>query len=184
LLLRAFCDDQSCELHVIATLADPSPTPSCVVLEVEATGLCRSDWHGWIVHDSPIRLRHVPGHELAGTVIAFGRDVRNWRGCDGVTVCFVVGCDHCHECEGANQRVCENQFQPGLMAWGSFANYVAHEDADVNLVRVPNEMSSEVAASVGHRFVTAFRSVVNQGRCRPGNGWQCMGVASWDHRPS
>ena len=41
-----------------------------MVLKVEATGLCRSDWHGWMGHDSDIVLPHVPGHELAGTIAA------------------------------------------------------------------------------------------------------------------
>jgi D-arabinose 1-dehydrogenase-like Zn-dependent alcohol dehydrogenase len=35
-------------------------------------GLCRSDWHGWMGHDADIVLPHVPGHELAGTVVAVG----------------------------------------------------------------------------------------------------------------
>ena len=32
----------------IETLADPAPTPSGVVIQVQASGLCRSDWHGWM----------------------------------------------------------------------------------------------------------------------------------------
>jgi alcohol dehydrogenase len=27
-----------------------------VVLKVEATGVCRSDWHGWVGHDPDIKL--------------------------------------------------------------------------------------------------------------------------------
>ena len=42
--------------------------PGGVVIKVEATGLCRSDWHGWVGHDTDIVLPHVPGHELAGVV--------------------------------------------------------------------------------------------------------------------
>ena len=43
-----------------------------VVVKVEASGLCRSDWHGWMGHDPDIQLPHVPGHELAGTIAAVG----------------------------------------------------------------------------------------------------------------
>ena len=46
------------------------------MVRVEATGLCRSDWHGWMGHDPDIsRFPHVPGHELAGVVEAVGADV-------------------------------------------------------------------------------------------------------------
>lgn len=62
----------------LMTLPDPTPAPDGVVIKVEATGVCRSDWHGWMGHDSDIVLPHVPGHELAGVVAAVGREVRNW----------------------------------------------------------------------------------------------------------
>jgi len=73
----------------IRTLPDPTPTPGGVVIKVEATGLCRSDWHGWMGHDPDIRLPHVPGHELAGTVLATGRSVGRFKVGDRVTVPFV-----------------------------------------------------------------------------------------------
>ena len=44
-----------------------------------ATGLCRSDWHGWMGHDDGITLPHVPGHELAGEIVAVDAAVRDWR---------------------------------------------------------------------------------------------------------
>ena len=32
----------------------PYPAPNSVLIKVEATGLCRSDWHGYVGHDSDI----------------------------------------------------------------------------------------------------------------------------------
>jgi D-arabinose 1-dehydrogenase-like Zn-dependent alcohol dehydrogenase len=57
----------------LQTVRDPTPTPDGVVIGVEASGLCRSDWHGWMGHDPGIQLPHVPGHELAGVVQEVGR---------------------------------------------------------------------------------------------------------------
>ena len=54
----------------IKNLPDPIPPAHGVVVRVMATGICRSDWHGWMGHDSDIKLPHVPGHELAGVVAA------------------------------------------------------------------------------------------------------------------
>ena len=42
------------------------------VKKVEAIGLCRSDWHGWMGSDLDITVPHVPGHELAGLIEAAG----------------------------------------------------------------------------------------------------------------
>jgi alcohol dehydrogenase len=166
--MRAMYYEQFGAAPEIRTLPDPTPTNGGVVIAVKATGLCRSDWHGWMGHDPDIRLPHVPGHELAGTIAAVGRDVRRFKVGDRVTVPFVSGCGHCMECRSGNQQVCEEQFQPGFTHWGSFAEYVAIDYADQNLVHLPEEISYETAASLGCRFATSFRAVVDQGRLQGG----------------
>ncbi|WP_225096397.1 zinc-dependent alcohol dehydrogenase family protein [Streptomyces sp. CoH27] len=152
----------------VRELPDPHPAPHGVVVRVEATGLCRSDWHGWIGHDPDIRLPHVPGHELAGVVEAVGPLVRRARPGDRVTVPFVCACGTCPACAAGDQQVCERQTQPGFHHWGSFAEYVALDHADVNLVAIPDDMAYATAAALGCRFATAFRAVVQQGRVAAG----------------
>ena len=166
--MRAVVMERFGELPTVRTVPDPAPSADGVVIKVEATGLCRSDWHALMGHDPDVRLPHVPGHELAGTVAAAGRAVTRWRQGDRVTVPFVAACGRCAECASGNQQVCEHQFQPGFTAWGSFAEYVAIDHADVNLVAIPEEMDFATAASLGCRFVTSFRAIVDQGRVRPG----------------
>ncbi|WP_182905832.1 zinc-dependent alcohol dehydrogenase family protein [Microbispora sp. H13382] len=153
----------------VREVADPVAPPDGVVIRVEATGMCRSDWHGWMGHDADITvLPHVPGHELAGVVHAAGPGVSGWRPGDRVMVPFICACGSCHECAAGNQQVCERQTQPGFTHWGSFAELVAIDHADVNLVRLPDGMAFATAASLGCRFATAFRAVVEQGRVRAG----------------
>ncbi len=152
----------------IQRVPDPAPAPDGVVVRVEATGICRSDWHGWMGHDSDIHLPHVPGHELAGVVETTGAEVKRRRVGDRVTVPFAVGCGHCPQCLSGNQHICDDYFQPGFTAWGSFAEYVAIPHADVNLVALPEGLSFVDAASLGCRFITSFRAVVVQGRTAPG----------------
>jgi len=149
-------------------LPDPEPDAGGVVIRVQASGICRSDWHGWMGHDPDVKLPHVPGHELAGIVEQAGRDVRRWRPGDRVTVPFVGGCGRCPQCASGNQQVCDHQFQPGFTHWGSFAQYVAIGYADVNLVRLPDELDFVTAASLGCRFATSFRAIVAQGRVSAG----------------
>ncbi|MBA3040355.1 MAG: zinc-dependent alcohol dehydrogenase family protein [Alphaproteobacteria bacterium] len=152
----------------IRVVPDPTPSENGVVVKVEASGLCRSDWHGWMGHDADIRLPHVPGHELAGVIAAIGRGVMRYKVGDRVTVPFVSGCGRCGECRSGNQQVCEAQFQPGFTHWGSFAEYVAIDYADQNLVHLPDEMDFATAASLGCRFATSFRAIVDQARVRGG----------------
>ena len=59
----------------IEEVKDPEPGKKAVVIAVGASGLCLSDWHGWMGHDKDIVLPHVPGHELAGTIVELGKDV-------------------------------------------------------------------------------------------------------------
>jgi D-arabinose 1-dehydrogenase-like Zn-dependent alcohol dehydrogenase len=152
----------------VREVADPAPPPGGVVVRVGATGLCRSDWHGWMGHDDGVVLPHVPGHELAGEVVAVDPAVTGWRPGARVTVPFVCACGRCAACARGDQQVCERQQQPGFTHWGSFAEYVALHRADTNLVAVPEEMSYVAAAALGCRFATAYRAVVAQGRVRPG----------------
>lgn len=152
----------------IREVPDPEPAAHGVVVRVEATGLCRSDWHGWAGHDPDITLPHVPGHELAGVVEAVGARVTRWRPGDRVTVPFVCACGTCGPCAAGDQQVCERQTQPGFSHWGSFAEYVALDHVDVNLVALPDDMAYTTAAALGCRFATAFRAVVQQGRVAAG----------------
>ena len=166
--MKAMLYDAFAKAPQILTLPDPAPTDDGVVIKVGATGLCRSDWHGWMGHDPDIRLPHVPGHELAGEVVATGRGVMRFKVGDRVTVPFVSGCGRCSECHSGNQQVCPSQFQPGFTHWGSFAEYVAIGYADTNLVRLPEEIDDATAASLGCRFATSFRAVADQARTGPG----------------
>lgn len=148
------------------------PVPECppagAVIRVRASGLCRSDWHGWMGHDPDIRLPHVPGHEFAGVVESVGAEVTGWKPGDRVTVPFVCACGHCEQCVLGNQQVCDYQRQPGFSHWGSFAEFVAIEAADTNLVALPEDLDFVSAAALGCRFATAYRAVMAQGRVRSG----------------
>ena len=148
----------------IEQVKDPTPVAGGVVVNLMASGVCRSDWHGWQGHDPDIELPHVPGHELAGVIETVGEGVSNWKVGDRVTVPFVGGCGACPQCDSGNQQVCDQQFQPGFTHWGSFAEYVSIHYADVNLVRLPDDMEYSTAASLGCRFATSFRAIVDQGR--------------------
>ena len=166
--MKAVLFEKFQEAPRLVNVDDPTPLEHGAVIKVEATGVCRSDWHGWMGHDSDIELPHVPGHELAGVVVATGNNVRNWKSGDRVTVPFIAGCGSCPECHAGHQQVCHNQEQPGFTHWGSFAEYVGIHQADLNLVALPENMDFATAASLGCRFATSFRAVIDQGKTGAG----------------
>ena len=143
----------------VRQVPEPIADADGAVIRVEATGVCRSDWHGWMGHDTDVRLPHVPGHELAGVVESVGAKVSKWRAGDRITVPFVCACGSCGACLNGDHQVCENQTQPGFTHHGSFAEYVRIDHADVNLVRLPDSVDFVHAAALGCRFATAFRAV-------------------------
>lgn len=153
---------------LVQDVAEPKPSRDGVVVRVEATGVCRSDWHAWRGHDPSVALPHVAGHELAGRIVEVGPEVRGWRPGERVTVPFVCACGACPQCASGNQQVCDRQFQPGSTHWGSFAEFVALDHAEANLVRLPESIDSAAAAALGCRFGTAYRAVLRQGEVRAG----------------
>jgi D-arabinose 1-dehydrogenase-like Zn-dependent alcohol dehydrogenase len=159
----------------VRDVAEPTAPPDGVVVRVEATGLCRSDWHAWAGHDE-IALPHVPGHELAGVVVAVGAGVRRWSTGDRVTVPFVCGCGRCEWCRSGNAQVCPDQQQPGFTHWGSFAEYVALHGADTNLVAVPEHVDLATAAALGCRFATAYRALADRARLAEGEWVTVVGA--------
>ena len=166
--MRAVLFHEFGALPEITDVPAPQCPPSGAVIRVRATGLCRSDWHGWMGHDDGIRLPHVPGHELAGVIEEVGSEVTRWKAGDRVTVPFVCACGRCEQCLLGNQQVCDNQMQPGFTQWGSFAEFVAIAEADTNLVAIPPELDFVAAAALGCRFATAYRAVMTQGRVQHG----------------
>lgn len=157
----------------------PVPTHDGVVIKVEATGLCRSDWHAWMGHDSDIVLPHVPGHEFAGVISEIGNAVTKFKVGDRVTVPFVCGCGKCIYCLRGDAQVCPTQTQPGFTGFGSFAEYVAIDNADFNLVTIPEEVSFATAAALGCRFATAYRGLIKRAKLQAGEKvviYGCGGV--------
>lgn len=152
----------------IAELPVPRAGANSVVIKVAATGLCRSDWHGYVGHDADIKLPHVPGHEFSGTIFEIGTNVKKFKVGDRVAVPFVHGCGECEYCISGRAQVCPSQTQAGFTHHGSFAEYVLVENGDFNLVSLPDDIDFNTAAALGCRFATSFRGLVDRAQVRAG----------------
>jgi D-arabinose 1-dehydrogenase-like Zn-dependent alcohol dehydrogenase len=159
---------------VVAEVAPPACPPDGALVSVRATGVCRSDWHGWQGHE-PVALPHIPGHEFAGVVAEVGPEVTRWRAGQRVTAPFINGCGRCGYCQAGDAQVCPQQTQPGFTGPGSFAELVAVRAADLNLVELPGPVDFVAAACLGCRFATAYRALTAHGGLGgpdwPDGGW-------------
>jgi alcohol dehydrogenase len=149
----------------VTDLAPPECPPDGAVIDVKATGICRSDWHAWRGHEA-VSLPHVPGHEFSGVISTIGAHVSAFAVGDRVTVPFVNGCGQCDWCRTGQAQVCPHQTQPGFSNPGSFAEQVAIRAADFNLVRLPDAVDFTTAAVLGCRFATAFHALTGQAQLK------------------
>lgn len=142
-----------------------------IIIQVKATGVCRSDWHGWKGHDNDIQqhgLPFVPGHEVSGVVVQVGNQCNElFTLGDRVVVPFILSCGRCRYCcmlPVSRPTICLQQKQPGFTQYGSFAEYMKVPRADRNVAKLPDNVSYSQAAALGCRFTTAYRAVLQQGR--------------------
>ncbi|MEQ8356230.1 MAG: zinc-dependent alcohol dehydrogenase family protein [Kiloniellaceae bacterium] len=165
---------------VLRDVPDPEPGKAGAVIRVEANGICRSDWHAWAEHwPGFLKLPHVLGHEMCGTVEAVGPEVTRFRPGQRVIVPFSGGDGVCHWCHSGMPHICEDPVMPGFRSWGGFAELVAVEKADFNLVPLPDEVSFLAGAGMGCRFMTAFHGLTDRVRLSAGEWivvYGCGGV--------
>lgn len=107
----------------IRTLPDPTPGPGQVLIKVHRCGVCGSDLHMTESHEAAFPVGVVPGHELAGEVVALGRGVEGLKVGDRVTSETVFSCGRCEACQAGYILGCTEM--RGLM--GGFGEYTVSE---------------------------------------------------------
>ncbi len=105
---------------------DPGPLrPEQVEIQVESCGICHSDLsmldNAWGISAYPL----VPGHEIIGTVVAAGPQVKRVRVGDRVGLGWFAGsCLACPSCLDGQQHLCAQGEQTIVGRWGGFADRV------------------------------------------------------------
>ena len=152
----------------VTNVERPTVNPDGVVVEVECCGVCRSDWHTWQGDwdwlDSRPTLPHVLGHEPCGTVVETGDEVTSRSVGDDVVIPFNLACGECLACRNGYENRCENRIDLGFSdeAPGAFAEEVHVPRADINTILLPSGISATAAASIGCRFMTAYRAMAHR----------------------
>jgi acryloyl-coenzyme A reductase len=146
----------------------PVPQPTQVVVAVHAFGVCRRDAivRAGILHRG-VRLPLVPGHELAGTVVATGEAVEGWTPGDRVTALQTVPCLRCARCREGALQLCERMSTYGHDRDGGYTTHAVVEER--SLVRVPETVPFEAAAIAGCAIGTAYHGLRHVAGVEPGD---------------
>ena len=132
-------------------MAPPEIGPDDILVRVRACGICGSDVHGF---DGSTGRRIPPlvmGHEAAGEVAGFGRNVKDLREGDRVTFDSTIYCGRCFHCARGEVNLCENREVMGVSPGpyrrhGAFAEFVAVPRRIV--YRLPDQLGYEQAALI------------------------------------
>lgn len=130
----------------IEEMPKPSIGPEEVLIRIEASGICGSDVIEWYrIHKAPLVL----GHEIAGEIVAVGREVKKYRVGDRVAASHHVPCNTCYYCLNGHHTVCDTLRSTNFFP-GGFAEYVRLPaiNVDRGIYRLPDEMSYEAATFI------------------------------------
>jgi 2-desacetyl-2-hydroxyethyl bacteriochlorophyllide A dehydrogenase len=91
-----------------------------------------------------VRFPVIPGHEMAGEVIAAGAEVRHVKVGDRVALDPNITCGHCFWCQRGEVHLCENLEALGVTRNGGFAEYCLSPAKQA--VLLPDNVSLESGA--------------------------------------
>ena len=157
------------EVLKIEQLPDPTPGPKDVIIRVDACGVC---FHDIVTRNgtlkSGVRMPCILGHEISGTVVEVGRDVRAFRKDDRVATAQRYHiCGACRFCRTGREPLCpERKFTGDWGLVGGYAEYVAIEDDNVALV--PEGMALQDASIVACAIGTILNAIREVGRLAAG----------------
>jgi len=142
LVLRAYYD------MAVEERPDPVAEPGQVVVDVIATGICGSDFHGYSGENGRRHPGQIMGHETVGRVRELGRDVAGIDVGHLVTVNPVMSCHECSACRSGQEHWCRRRVVLGVAPEipAAFADRVAVPAA--NIVPLPEDMPAELGALV------------------------------------
>jgi 2-desacetyl-2-hydroxyethyl bacteriochlorophyllide A dehydrogenase len=129
----------------IENFEDPTPGDRDVIVKVAAVGICGTDLHileGEFAPTLPI----IPGHEMAGEVVALGAKVTELKIGDLVAIDPSLHCGECFYCKRARGNLCENWGALGVSVAGAAAEFL--KTPVKNCYKLPESVKVEDAGLI------------------------------------
>ena len=146
-------------------LPDPEPGPGQLLIRVHACGVCRTDLH---VVDGDLtegKIPIIPGHEIAGVVVAKGAGVERFDAGDRVGIPWLGWtCGTCDHCRAGRENLCDAARFTGYHLDGGYAQYTLADQR--YCFALPDAYSDEQAAPLLCAGLIGYRSLVMAGDAR------------------
>ncbi|HOA73958.1 MAG TPA: zinc-dependent alcohol dehydrogenase [Phycisphaerae bacterium] len=163
----------------------PEPTlrePHDAIVRITATAICGTDLHMIRGTVGEMVSGTILGHEGVGVVEEVGSGVRNFKPGDRVVIPSTIGCGYCSYCRAGYFAQCDNANPNGLRAGTCFyggprstgpidglqAEWARVPFANVNLVRLPEEVDDDDAILLSDIFPTGYFGA-EQAEIKPGD---------------
>jgi len=171
------------EIGGLVSIEEVDPTavgPTDVRVRVDATGVCHSDIsavRGYIGLVPPT----IIGHEVAGTVIEVGADVRSLRPGDRTIGSLVPVCGVCYWCVNGQTHLCAETFSvrstvrartvsgapiTAMLGLGAFAEFMTVDQRLV--VKIDSDLPAEQLALIGCGIATGAGAALFTAGVTPG----------------
>ncbi|MFC1938717.1 alcohol dehydrogenase catalytic domain-containing protein [Chloroflexota bacterium] len=152
----------------------PKAAPGEIVIEVKASGLCRSDL-AIIKGQLPVtKWPLVLGHQTAGIVSGVGDNVGAFRLGDRVVATPDITCSHCNYCLIGRSNLCRNLTRLGFERDGSHAEFVV--TAENSVIRLPDNVSFEQGAVSVDAVASMYHALIGLAQVKPGDKVVLLGI--------
>jgi L-iditol 2-dehydrogenase len=151
--------------HVaLREVSEPKTKKNEVLLEIGAVGICGTDLHT-ASGEYPCRPPVILGHEFAGTIVALGEGVSDWKIGDRVTsLPYAIVCHECRHCRAGEYGLCEKRLSYGTGVNGAFAKYLAVNASGI--YRLPDHQDF-VAGALSEPLACVARAVYKMADLQP-----------------
>ncbi len=162
----------------VRDVADPTPGPGQVLIQIGACGMCGAEVHIHHGHFSWLKLPCVPGHEPVGKIVALGAGVTTLRVGDRVGVSWVQkGCGRCAACQSGRPLYCPAS-QTWMTVGGGFAQLMLAWAEGCTLV--PDGLDDVTAAPIFCAGFTVMSGLRNA-EPRAGERVAVLGIGGLGH---
>ncbi len=142
----------------LVDLPNPTPGEGDVLIRVTACGVCHTELDEIEGRASPAKFPMVPGHQVVGRIVEFGRDVDQWSVGDRVGVAWIFSaCCNCPQCHAQCENLCDEFQATGRDQFGGYAEAMVAPAAFV--YRIPNSLSAIEAAPLLCAGAIGYRSL-------------------------